>query len=162
MPPQIARRPKTSEGYPVPFVNFVAKDGTPDLRILDQAHVIACVNDRRCAICGLALNPEVVFVGGAVCEQNLFFADPAMHEECARYAQQVCPFLAIQNYHHSSAAEPRKKDKGTVFAPNPLAPPEGSKRPERMVMVFTRSFWWITVQGQRLIKSGQPIRTEWF
>jgi hypothetical protein len=49
-----------------------------------------------------------------------------------------------------------------VFAANPLAPPEGSKRPERMVMVFTRSFWWIVVDGHRLIKSGQPIRTEWF
>jgi hypothetical protein len=146
----------------VPFVNFVAKDGTPDLRILDQARVAACVNGWLCAICGMVLDSEVVFMGGEVCEKNLFFADPAMHEECARYAKAVCPFLALQGYHHSRTNEPRKKDKGTVFAANPLAPPEGSKRPERMVMVFTRSFCRVVVDGHRLIKSGQPIRTEWF
>lgn len=163
MPERIARRPREARGYPVPFVNHVYANGTPDLRILDQRKVNRCVEERRCAICGEKLDETVVFVGGPACLDNRFFADPAMHADCADYATKVCPFLACQNFHHSRITEPKFRDPGTIVIENPLAPPAGDKRPDRMMKYHTTGFkWHIARGGTRLIRAYAPIRIEWF
>lgn len=163
LPARMAARPKTEEGYPVPFVNYVYPNGVADLRVLSQERVNQCVDQKLCGICGQSLSPEVVFVGGEVSCLNKHFADPAMHEDCARYAVQVCPYLACQNYHHTKNVAPLHDQPGTVFVENPLAPPKGDKRPDRMGIYFTTGFKWVLQKGGvRLIKAYTPMRIEWF
>jgi hypothetical protein len=161
MPPRIAARPRTDKGIPVPYVNHVYADGVPDLRVLSAERVNECVDKKLCGICGQALGSEVVFVGGEVSCQNRYFADPAMHEECARYATKVCPYLACQNYHHSKSV--KSDEKCTLLVANPLAPPAGSKRPEKMGLYFTTGFKWVIHSGGvKLIKAYTASRIEWF
>jgi len=163
MPEAIARRPKTSQGLPVPFINHVYGNGEADLRILDPQKVERCVNERLCAICGEKIGSVVVFIGGPTCLSNRLFADPGMHEECARYASLVCPFLAIQNVTYARDHEPRYKDRGVVFVSNPLAPPGGEKRPEKMFLYFTNGYGWVLKTGGiRLIRAYSHHKLEWF
>lgn len=168
MPPGIAARPRTPEGYPVPYVNFVDSVHGPDLRVLDAKRVQICVERRMCAICGGPLGSMKVFIGGENCVTNRMFADPAMHEECARYAAAVCPYLATQNYHHAKdAAIARKKSAGVMLMTNPLCPGEGSKRPDRMALYFCKQFSFKNVKDsrgrtERVIVASPPIKVEYF
>jgi hypothetical protein len=66
----------------------------PDFKTTDPRKIQRCVTERRCGICGKTMDREVVFVGGPLSMVSRIFNDPAMHEECARYAYEVCPFLA--------------------------------------------------------------------
>lgn len=64
-----------------------------DFKSVDPEHVKRCANHRRCGICGGKIRSgRLAFVGpddGRRC-----FADPWMHEDCARLAMEQCPFLA--------------------------------------------------------------------
>jgi len=163
MPLAIAKLPRTGDGIPIPFINLVYENGEADLRIIDQRKIEQCVTRKRCGICGLVLGREIVFIGGPMCFENHFFSDPAMHEECARYASKVCPYLALQNSHHSRTEEPRYIEPGLVFAINPLAPPAGEKRPDKMMLYFTHGFRLVLkIGGTRLIQAYKPHKVEWF
>lgn len=166
MPPAIAARPRTAEGYPIPFVNLVDKSTGPDLRVLDGARVLICLQQKRCAICGGLLQREKVFIGGPACVENRLFADPAMHEACARYASLVCPYLATQNYHHASLSQVSKANPSQPLHANPLAPKEGEKRPDRMALYFCTGFTPVLIQQnqqQTPHAHAYPARRiEWF
>jgi hypothetical protein len=61
---------------------------------IDGDKVLVCLVKKLCMICGKKLDNKKWFIGGTYSSQNRLFSDPAMHEECARYAIRVCPFLA--------------------------------------------------------------------
>lgn len=165
MPAAIAALPKTEQGYPVPFINFVSEKGIPDLRVTDAMKVLRAVQEKLCGICGQKLGYWVVFVGGSVSIENRAFSDPAMHEECVRYAIQVCPYLAIKGFRHTPHVKLATEldSPNSTFHANPLAPPAGSERPERMGMYFTRDFE-IEIVGKAnfIIKASPAKRVEWF
>ncbi len=80
---------KDHRGYPIPFLMM------PDQQIMiDGNKMKRCVLEKRCMICGQKLANKKWFIGGQASAQNRLFTDPAMHEECARYALRVCPFLS--------------------------------------------------------------------
>jgi hypothetical protein len=87
---RLARR-ATVGGLTVPYI--VDAERRPiDFKALDGEHVKRCATHRRCGICGGRIRGPLAFVGpddGRRC-----FADPWMHESCARVAMQQCPFLA--------------------------------------------------------------------
>jgi hypothetical protein len=64
-----------------------------DFKVVDAEHVKLCAGHRRCGICGGKIRRgPLAFLGpddGRRC-----FADPWMHEACARLAMEQCPFLA--------------------------------------------------------------------
>ena len=64
-----------------------------DFKALDKDHVKRCAVHRRCGVCGGKVRGPLAFIGPAVLAQECF-ADPWMHEECARAAMEQCPFLA--------------------------------------------------------------------
>lgn len=51
------------------------------------------------------MGKSVAFVGGKLSIKNRLFTDSPMHAECAIYALQVCPFLAMRKFgyvtHHN-------------------------------------------------------------
>lgn len=101
IPARLRRRPKDRRGYPIPYIVMIDKDGRPHFTINDSRKVQKCVHGKRCGLCGDKLERAAIwFVGGSRCftQSNGAFIDPPMHEECARYALQVCPFLAAPSY----------------------------------------------------------------
>lgn len=100
IPPRMARLPKDSRGYPVPFLVMVDKTGKPHFTINDDRKRALCLIKDLCAICGLKLLRGRWFVGGpgSAFHPHGAYVDPPMHAECARYALAVCPFLAAPSY----------------------------------------------------------------
>ena len=87
-------------GYPVPVAVYHDSDGRPHFTINDEAQRQRLIAGDRCPICGGKLLRGRWFVGGP---QSAFhvhgaYIDPPMHNECAHYALQVCPYLAAPNY----------------------------------------------------------------
>ena len=84
---------KTYGGLPVPFT-VAWENGKPDFRKTDINNIARCVNFGLCAICGHKLGLMAYYLGGPLCAENHLFNDPAMHEDCARQAMQLCPFVS--------------------------------------------------------------------
>jgi hypothetical protein len=95
MPERIARLPRDKRGYPIPSSAIVNLDGSVDFTTLDMKKWVRLYKLRGCGVCGTAMYSRVWFIGGHLSHHNRMFFDHPMHEECARYALQVCPFLAI-------------------------------------------------------------------
>lgn len=90
--------PLDPRGYPIPWVAAVGEDGKHDFRVLDVTKVGTCLRECRCSICGGRINGLMAFVGGPLSIANRLFNDPPMHQECAVYALQVCPYLAAPSF----------------------------------------------------------------
>ncbi len=85
-------------GLPIPS-NVLIVDGKPDFRVIDVAKAERQAKKRLCAICNRKMGQWVCFLGGPGSMQSGAFRDGPMHEDCARYAAQVCPYLAgIRNF----------------------------------------------------------------
>lgn len=80
------------QGLPVPYAQMWF-NGVPDFRVIDHDKVETCINERLCALCGKHLGRYAWFVGGPRSMDSGFFMDPPMHEHCARFAVETCPFL---------------------------------------------------------------------
>ena len=93
MPDRIAKLP-TYRGRPVPVTVMTFPDGTVDFRVTDTLAWARVIKGQLCGICGERLDPWVCFLGGPLSVKSHAFADAPMHEECARYSAQACPYLA--------------------------------------------------------------------
>lgn len=100
------------------------------------------IQHKLCGQCGRPLDYWMFFIidNFDPSRRDQLF-EPAMHEDCARYAFAVCPFLGHPNYKANVESEyPRWEiDHATSTATfNPF--PGGEKRPERMCLVKTRNY----------------------
>lgn len=78
--------------YIVPW--FLASED--DFRIVDETKRLIASMQRVCWICGGKMpQNDYWFIGGPRSSYNRMYQDPPSHRECAHYAMQVCPFLAI-------------------------------------------------------------------
>jgi hypothetical protein len=101
IPKMLRVRPVDRRGYPIPFIVVIDGEGRPQFTINNQKAVHECITRRLCGLCGRRLTRnEVWFIGGPRCftDPNGAFVDPPSHEECARYAIRVCPYLAAPSY----------------------------------------------------------------
>jgi hypothetical protein len=119
MPAQIAVLPRDHRGYPVPkFVLFI--DGKPDFRIMDHGYLEHCIKHKTCWICAGRLGRGLTFALGPMCSINRVNSEPPCHLDCARYAVQVCPFLAIPPMRRISHNMPEhSKSAGIMIPRNP-------------------------------------------
>lgn len=105
--------PVNEKGYPIPY--FVAiVDGKPDFRLLDSVKQLACINGKKCGVCGKTIpNTQFYFVSGYFGYLNSISTDPGMHRECAEFSLVACPHM------HFKKAERREEyDEGVdVSAP---------------------------------------------
>lgn len=151
MPDRIAKLPRDTRGYPIPyFVPIV--DGVPDFKYLDERKQKLCIRYRRCAICGEQIDGEVAFIGGPKTVENRVCSDPGMHEDCARYAIAVCPFMA----------RPTAKRSGRYHDDSVRPPGAIDERPERTALYITRAYIPRSVRGQTLIRLYPAHRVVWF
>lgn len=103
MPHRIASLPKDERGYPIPVTVALDANGKPDFRVVGMEATQRCFDLRLCAICGEPLGKHVAFVGGPRSVIAHLFHDLWMHAECAKYALQVCPFLAAPKFAYARA-----------------------------------------------------------
>jgi hypothetical protein len=135
MPAALARRPwhprlhvpvpamnvHTDENHPHPFVDFLGVDPKVSVR---------CLHDRLCGVCGTEIGEELALLGTLESAAVHLFADPHMHENCARSALRWCPHLRLHN--HKRAPDHRRHPD----TPD-LAEWDAITRPDRWVLAIT-------------------------
>lgn len=93
IPERIQKLP-TYKGYPIPVSVMISDAGIPDFRVSNENKRLELLYERRCGICGEDLTIPLYFLGGPKSMYSHLFFDPPMHEECARFSFEVCPYLA--------------------------------------------------------------------
>jgi hypothetical protein len=94
LPPNMRHLPVDAKrGLSVPY--FVLwEDGIPDFRISDMAKMRECTLHRLCMICGKPMaGDEGVFAMGPLNVIQATNDEPPMHQLCAEYSAQVCPWM---------------------------------------------------------------------
>lgn len=123
-------------GYPIPFLMI------PDSQItIDMHKMMLCAMKKLCMICGKKLDNKKWFIAGITTSQNRLFVDPAMHEECARYALRVCPFLS-----NSDMKYRKKYDENTIPYADPNYVRKG--RSPTQVLMQTSGYKIVGWRGQ--------------
>jgi hypothetical protein len=160
MPPRIARLPQDSRGYPVPsFVEWI--NGKPDFRVMQPAHFIRCVKQKRCWVCGDVLGQYQTFVVGPMCIINRTSSEPPSHRECGRYSARVCPFLAIPAMRRIEAHMPAH----TTMAGMGIA-----RNPDVTCLWTVHDYRIFRTQANPsvgtgegiLFQMGEPVEVEWW
>jgi hypothetical protein len=164
-PVRIARLPKDSRGYPVPwFVAWFLEGGecdrhmsgaTPDFRILASGKRELAVKKRLCWVCGEPLGVHQVFAIGPMCAVNRVTMEPPSHRACAEYSVRACTFLTVPARRRNEAGldEIEHKVDGIMIARNPgaIALWESAFRPFK-----------VDDKGGWLIKLAEPHRVDWW
>jgi hypothetical protein len=151
IPPRLSQRPRDPRGFPIPFAQWIAEDGTPDFRILDQERVGRCLRLRLCGLCGHKMGGHLFFIGGPACVRHGQFYDPAMCRDCALFALKTCPHLARSKGRYSDpAAVPVAP--GYKFAARDMAPDKA----DSFALMETNQYSAEFQRGGYLIRARLP------
>lgn len=85
---------------PVPFV-VLKQNGQFFFKINDSMKSLQCAVKQLCTICGTHMDKDDRWLVGGIAsafDPRGFYIDLPVHKECACYALQVCPYLAVRNY----------------------------------------------------------------
>lgn len=101
---RIRKLPVDSKGYYVPrfvqrFDNRALRAhgvDVPDFQVIDAAFFDEAAERRLCWICGEKLSADLAFIVAAVVAVTRIAFEPPCHRDCATFAAQHCPFLALQ------------------------------------------------------------------
>lgn len=143
IPPFLSHLPVDPRGYPIPyFVPFT--DGKPNFKYTDPEKQHQCFKNKQCGICGKKLlKNQFWFVGGPLSLKNKVSSDVHNHEQCARYALKVCPYLFNQ-----------KADRIATEGHNDIIVLE---KPELVNLIFADRCSFIKYMGQH-IYTFRPVR----
>lgn len=142
IPLRMRKLPLDHRGYPIGKGFYVDKAGKPQFTINDETKRQRHIRNDLCAICGTKLMRFRWFIGGpaSAYDEHGAYIDPPLHDECAHYALQVCPYLAAPAYAGRidgkllSASE--KQD---MFTDPTMLP----YRPDFFVAVCSRGTGWV-------------------
>lgn len=127
--PKFLKHLKVFASLPVPFFVKRFKE-TPDFRVVDPENAALCLQKHLCGICGRKLGLYCYFIGGPKSKQSRLFADVPMHQECARYSMQACPFLRGDKTYSSRPIPEGVQDSGIM---------DTSGRPETMFILRAKT-----------------------
>lgn len=132
VPHLMKKLPLDKRGYPITFTTTII-DGKPYFEIVDEHKRQTCIREDLCSVCGRKLYKNRSVVGGPLSafHDGGAFIDVSMHTECARYALEVCPYLAIPNYKKVSDTEKLSEKTGLEVSSNTVMP----QRPELFCLV---------------------------
>lgn len=150
IPARLANRPRDVRGYPIPAVVIVDAAGTPDFRVTDVHKWVAACKNKTCALCGEPLGRHMAFIGGPLTFENRYFTDLPSHRECAEYAMQVCPYIAVPNFKHASNIVPGK---GVTLH---VTEETSTIRPDRFLMGIAKGYAPMRTESGGLIVRATP------
>lgn len=99
IPARCADRPIVS-GLVVPYITLEI-DGKTMWGETRGKYVTECIVERRCQLDGQPLGEKFVFLLTQRHLDEKFTREPALHPECAAYAQRACPMIAGRMAHYS-------------------------------------------------------------
>jgi hypothetical protein len=146
--------------FVIPFFTLIKADGRPDFRAHDDERHQRAMAKRLCGVCGVALGYWIYFIGGPHTIRERLSYMPAMHENCARYSMQVCPFLALEEHTHSL----RPVSAGNVKR---VSDEDMPPKPHRAGLARTRSYVIEYAPGRAMggaeyAAFAPPKQVEWF
>ena len=149
-PPALARRPRTFNGFPIPW--FAANvDGQLDIRVASAERHQQALRERRCWVCGERWKAPW-FVIGPMCAVNRNTAEPPCCEACARFSVKYCPFLTKPAMRRNERDLPG----GAQWSET------GLKRNPGGVVLWSSSYLPYRIGTETLIRLGDPVAVEWF
>jgi hypothetical protein len=155
LPARIAKLPRDSRGYPVPWFCSWNPDGTPNFQTADGDKSILAIKNSLCWVCGERLGRHLSFVIGPMCLINRVSAEPPHHRECSEFSLRVCPFLL----HPNMKRMPTKYQDGYEAPAGTMI----ERNPGVAALWITRSFQLIKDnQGGILFRVGEPEEISWW
>lgn len=162
IPDRMRALPLDPRGYPVPVNVTRDRNGKPNFATNDERVRQLLFRKDRCGICGGKLLRGRWSIGGpgSALHPDGAFLDPPMHYECARYAVQACPYLAMPTYSKSVSKVP-PLEVGLVkdgIAYNPTVFPN---RPDLflLVMYVAQKLTYYDGDAVRSLRPKRPLRS---
>lgn len=150
--------PLWKDKYLVHYTVFVGPDKVPDFKVVHEERRMKAIREQLCHLCGEKLVQPFVFIGGPKCGEHHAFIDGPMHEECAKYAVLVCPYLNNPKHGHSNAEAKHKGDETlSITTMEQVA----VGRPPKMGLFYTNSYRVGRQGNQIFILAGQWLKTDW-
>jgi hypothetical protein len=161
IPLDLQANDRDRRGLPIPFVVYRDLKGVPHFTINDISAVDEVLSKKLCGLCGKPLKRDQIWLiggpGSSFLEDGMYI-DPFTHEECGRYAVQVCPFIAAPSYSKRLEGKTLKQEDVHDMAwvhDNKIAPP----RPRFFALARTSGFTLVDPQdgsGQKYILPERP------
>lgn len=124
---------------------------------MDERHLVRCVNEQLCWICGKPLGRTSAFVIGPMCAVNRISAEPPSHPLCATFAAKACPFLSQPLAKRPGNADLEAKYGPLVQAGEPVLHNPG------VTLIWYCQGYRVTPDKQGvLFEIGHPSRVLWF
>lgn len=136
IPDRMKKFPLWKGKYPIHYTVFV-EDGIPQFKTLARARQVEAIQKNLCHLCGERMSAPYWFIGGPGCAKSRHFLDGPMHEECARYATKICPFLANPNARYRGTPESTNQAYQIMVRE---AIKEGTERPTKMFLGASMSY----------------------
>lgn len=151
--------PRDPRGLPITYTSMRLPDGRYDFTRADHHVWLRCVKDRCCGLCGQPLTKRMWFIGGPLTMVNRLFFDLGMHEDCARYALLVCPYLAVRSF---TSVKKRNIPDSAVGWQKELASAD-ARKPAAFGLGQTDGYAPVTYQGDKLVRAKRWMRPiEWW
>lgn len=160
---EVPERMKDNEVYKklvVPYTTLRI-DGIPQFKLIDNERVWECKRDGKCAMCGKPLDYWKAFmVTKEEAESRIIFENPS-HEECLRYAFNVCPWLFYSRATYTAIKEGDKVGDYKLMSAHPDRD-KSDARPPVFGIYITNRYENVIVQGRyRVCKVAKAKRIEW-
>lgn len=158
VPPRLARRPRDTRGYPIPANVLVdPATGRPDFRVTDVHRWARACLKKECSLCGEPLGRHMAFLGGPLSYENRYFTDLPMHRDCAEYALQVCPYLAVPNFKYSESLS--APDGFTLTVSDDVV----ATRPAKFALAIARAYQAMrTPEGTYVVRATPWEQVSWW
>jgi hypothetical protein len=161
IPARMRGLPLDRRGYPIPATVLIDDNGRPHFTINDEVKRQALIKRDACPICGQRIIGGRWFVGGPLSafHEHGTYIDPPMHDECAHYALQVCPYLAAPVY--SGRIDTRTLGPGHEHLLMMMDPTMIADRPALFVAVLCRTN--AVTRDMRYLRPNRPyMRVEYW
>jgi hypothetical protein len=158
IPERMAQRPQY-KGIPIPALTMIDDKGIPIFKAIDGDIVWKLKNEHKCGLCGQPLDYWIAFMVTEEEARNQFILESPNHEECLRYAFQVCPWLYYSKAKYGNPEE--MKIDGFKFESVHPDREITNERPEKLGVYVCRT-WKDEIRGRyRGCKVDKPKRLEW-
>lgn len=156
-PERMARRPHF-QGIPIPALTFVGDNGIPNFKIVDDQMVRKMKDEHKCGLCGEPLDYWIAFMVSEEEARTRFIFESPNHEECLRYAFNVCPWLYYSNAKYNSMEYTTEGYKVKSTHPDRESM---NARPPKLGIYICNGYKNVINRGVRVCKAASPKRLDW-
>jgi len=133
----------------IPWITARDDSGKPIFSGNIELRRIQAIREQLCSQCGQKLEYWIIFIGDDESVKRRIFFEPGMHQECAEYAAQTCPYLANPAYKQPEHAKvERVSDR--VMAP------WGT----RSLPMAEAGSWLYRTRGYKILQEGPKVEVK--